>query len=115
MSMDADFSEVLALADELAEAGPKVEKVSSAKLSEVAAKLRDDAKTAAPVDTGALQASIYLRGGRDVRYVGSDIRYGSFVEFGTSKMSPRPWLFPAAGRAQERLLDEFRELGDPFA
>ncbi len=114
MSVTADFSEVAALASTLDAAGPKVEKLSSASLSKIASKLRSDAVGAAPVATGELRASIYLRGAVDVRYVGSDVKQGFFQEFGTSVMPPQPWLFPAASVAQSTLYREFEKLGDPF-
>lgn len=58
------------------------------------------AKHLAPVDTGFLRRNIRA----DVAAVLTDLRatvvsgasYSSFVEFGTSRMAARPFLFPAA-------------------
>lgn len=47
-------------------------------------------------DTGKLVASIAVEKEKEANYlVGSNLEYASFLEFGTSKMLPRPWLEPA--------------------
>lgn len=55
-------------------------------------------KAIAPVDTGTLRRSIHsifenggLRG-----LVGPSVDYGKYVEFGTRRMSARPYMRPAA-------------------
>lgn len=72
-----------------------------------------EAKTLAPVATGALRASIYTRvkggggsqntqstdipapGGNVIAMVGSGIEYAIYQELGTSRMSAQPFLGPA--------------------
>ena len=48
------------------------------------------------VDTGALRASIqnkvYENGGNVIGMVGTDLKYGLFLEVGTHNMQPRPFL-----------------------
>jgi len=47
-------------------------------------------------DTGKLVASIAVEPTGDMRYsVGSSLPYATYLEFGTSQMSSRPWLNPA--------------------
>lgn len=46
-------------------------------------------------DTGELAGSIQIIDRLDVAYVGSDLDYAEFLEFGTSDMQERPWLRPA--------------------
>lgn len=58
-------------------------------------KVVTDAKALAPVRTGRLQRSIRFWGGEGEYHVGSDVFYSIFVEAGTSKMAPRPFLMPA--------------------
>lgn len=46
-------------------------------------------------DTGRLAGSVKrVDDGIEVA-VGTSVEYGAFLEFGTSKIKPRPWLFPA--------------------
>ena len=55
------------------------------------------AKQIVPVKTGTLKRSIVhepVNPKREVR-VGTNVKYGPFVELGTSKMSARPYLRPA--------------------
>jgi HK97 gp10 family phage protein len=54
-----------------------------------------DAKADVPVRTGTLQRSIMFWGGEGEYYVGSQVHYAGYVEFGTSRMAPRPYLTPA--------------------
>jgi len=59
------------------------------------------------VDTGRLRASITHRiegGGyeeRTIGYVGTNVEYAPYLEFGTSKMAARPWLTPALEKHRE--------------
>lgn len=59
-----------------------------------------DSKANSPVNTGNLRASIgtTVTGGGDVitAEVGPTASYGHYVELGTSRMAPQPYLFPAA-------------------
>jgi HK97 gp10 family phage protein len=46
-------------------------------------------------DTGRLIQSIEFEVDGKTGYVGTNLRYGAYLEFGTNTMAPRPWLFPA--------------------
>ena len=54
------------------------------------------AKLACPVDTGRLRNSISHATDGDAVYIGTNVEYAPYVELGTRKMSPRPFLEPAA-------------------
>lgn len=111
MSANIDVSELAGLAADLAAAGPKVTVVSSRKMTEIASKLRDDARSAAPVDTGDLRDSIKVRGGAGWRIVVADVRHAPFVEFGTSDTAPQPFLWPQVPAAAQALTDAHLEAG----
>lgn len=80
------------------------------------------ARTKCPVDTGTLKKSIKIRAmrrkknsfgvlvGTALKWFTGDTFYGAFVEFGTSKMSARPFMRPAfdekKGEAEEILKQE---------
>lgn len=114
MDLSIDTDELRKLAGDLTASAAKTEAVSSAMMSKVAKDLHQDARSNTPVATGALRESIYLRGGKDYRTVGTDLRYAMFVEFGTSDTSPQPFIHPAARKAEQSLFDEFRKLADPL-
>lgn len=61
------------------------------------------AKAACPVDTGRLRNSItHQQESENVEVIGTNVSYAPYVELGTSKMSARPFLRPAAeGHAAE--------------
>lgn len=59
------------------------------------------------VDRGRLRQSITHDVGREggdiVGYVGTNVKYGAYLEFGTSKMTPRPWLKPSIAINREKI------------
>jgi len=56
-----------------------------------------ESKRICPVRTGRLRASIHTgKLGKLVYYVGTNVEYAPYVEFGTRKMAARPYLRPAA-------------------
>ena len=67
-------------------------------IATIAENVRLEAKTLAPVDTGALRDSIEVFDGdsKKEKYIGSiTIPYAIYQELGTVKMSPQPYLRPA--------------------
>ena len=72
-------------------------------------KVVTDAKAIVPVRTGTLQRSIMFSGGEGEYTVGSRVNYAPFVEYGTSRMRPQPFLTPAllwnVSALKEALLD----------
>ena len=59
------------------------------------------------VDTGNLRRNIeHGVDGDDTAYIGTNVEYGKYVEYGTSKMKPRPFLKQAVVNHQ----DEYKKL-----
>lgn len=96
-----------ATARDLAAAGPKAEALAAAVVIKSLADIEGDAKNIVPVDTGNLKNSI----GRDITAdtfagsggafggeVGPTASYGAYVEYGTSRMAPQPYMGPAFTR-----------------
>lgn len=73
------------------------------------------ARTRAPVDTGALRASIsvdaprYTTTGVSID-VGPEVSYAPFVEFGTSRAAAQPFMIPAADQVTPRLEQALADL-----
>lgn len=111
-------------------AGPRAREA----LRNVAFTVETLAKRRAPVDTGALRASIYTvmkegkrlpevpgeprrtriptPDGELVAHVGPSVDYGVYQEFGTRYMTAQPYLLPALEEAAETVPDEFRRVVD---
>lgn len=53
------------------------------------------AKRLCPVDTGRLRSSITHQVEGDTAYIGTNVEYAAYVEYGTSKMRAQPYLKPA--------------------
>lgn len=56
-------------------------------------------------DTGRLINSIKFRKDKNAYLVGTNVRYGSHLEFGTLNMAPRPWLSVALAMVAVKLPD----------
>ena len=70
-----------------------------------------EAQRLAPVKTGRLRDSIrILEDGGGYTVVGSDLHYAPYVEYGTSRMAPKPYLRPAAERARDSVEEFFVEV-----
>lgn len=54
------------------------------------------AKDKCPVDTGRLRNSITHVHDEGKVYLGTNVEYAPYIEFGTSRQDPRPFLTPAA-------------------
>jgi HK97 gp10 family phage protein len=70
-----------------------------------------NAKQRCPVDTGRLRSSIaYTKINQLSCRVGTNVKYAPYVEFGTYKMHPQPYLFPAYLAAKQGLLTELKAM-----
>jgi HK97 gp10 family phage protein len=65
----------------------------------------------APVDTGALKASIHVepKTTDNERTVADGVNYGIYQEFGTVKMAARPFMLPGVLAAAEGFKDAIGE------
>lgn len=115
MTITVDTRDLDRLAADLGAAVDRVDRDTESKvLSVVGKEVQAAAVAAAPKRTGELKGSIYLRGGRGYRIVGSPTKQGFFQEVGTSVMPPQPWLFPAAERGQERIVRLLEDVSNPL-
>jgi HK97 gp10 family phage protein len=71
--------------------------------AEAAARIEAAAKSLAPKLTGALAASITTDPTKNGAEVGPTVRYAPFVEYGTWKDPPQPFMGPAAERHEADL------------
>lgn len=88
----------------LAAEGAGAEKKASKVVGEVAQHVKETAKATAPKRTGDLADSIGVTGRGGRREIGPTVRYGGFVEYGTYKDAPQPFMEPALS-AHEGELD----------
>lgn len=71
-------------------------------------KAADYAAALAPVDTGRLRNSLTSEVHMDEKavYIGTNVEYAPFVELGTYKQRPQPYLKPAI----ENHIDEYKHI-----
>ena len=68
------------------------------------------AKRYCPVDTGRLRNSITHTTDEDSAYIGTNVEYAPYVEYGTSKTKAQPFLAPAA----QNHSDEYKEIFESY-
>ena len=113
MQIEFDTSGPKRLLADISEAEPRNKARLSRALRKTAHDIEADAKVFAPVDTGALKNSISTDATSDGFHaeVGPTVDYAHYVENGTSKMSPQPYLRPAADRRLPRLRRAVLDIG----
>lgn len=109
----ARTSTVTILFNDLPKLPGRVRAEASTRVRATALAVETDAKQRAPVDTGALRASIHTEQvGELTARVGPSVDYGAPVEFGTSRQAAQPYLTPAAEAARPRFVAAMKTLLD---
>ena len=111
-----DFSELLKLSADLGKASYEVTRKAQLVVAKTAHDIEADAKSLAPVDTGALRNSIgttISNGGLSAE-IGPTVHYAPYLEFGTRRMPPQPYMGPAADRRVEAFVQAVESLGGEF-
>lgn len=116
MSLTIDTSAAREVASRIAGAGPRIGAVGSAVLRRTAYTIQADAQALAPVDTGALRASISTtiagdgRSGQMSAEIGPTVEYGVYQEYGTSTQAGTPYMGPAYDRQIPAFTDALAQL-----
>jgi len=106
MRVTVDASQVDGLVADLERAERRVTVAAATEVQLVGGKVTESARRRVPKDSGDLAAAIEMSGLHgepvtpttthvEVGPAGSDVFYGRFLEDGTIKMAPRPYLTPA--------------------
>lgn len=93
----ASTGQLTALANELVAVGPRVELMVEIVVEETAGRAEDLAQELVPYDTGYLLSTISapVTDDRKGFELMATAEYASYVEFGTTRMAPQPYLRPA--------------------
>ena len=89
------------LAVKIAGMGRQMETAMAEIVVDCAERTAEEARSMAPVDSGALRMGIgAVQSERLGAAVVSAAPHGAMVEYGTSRMAPRPYMLPAAEAAR---------------
>lgn len=95
----SDVSDLLEIREDNArQIADAIDQALAKALEEVGLVAEGYAKKACPVDTDRLRNSIthQVRPSEKSVYIGTNVEYAPYVELGTSRMEPQPFLHPAA-------------------
>lgn len=108
--MGIDSSGLRELKADLGKLAARAVPAASRAIAKTAHDIEATAKQLAPVDTGNLQGSI----SSDIKPLSAEIgptaSYGIYVEEGTSRMAPQPYMGPAADQHTPALEQAFDSL-----
>lgn len=110
--MGWDTSELDELIGDFAAAATKAEALTETVVRKTGFDVVAHAQAIVPVDTGALKSSIGVDFDEHGFEAGPTQEYGHYVEYGTSRMSPQPYMRPAFDRATEPLDELMRQVGE---
>ena len=108
------MSDLTRFAEDLRETADTLTRRASQVVRKAALDTMADAKTLAPVDTGNLRNSITTdtRTGDLRAVVEATASYSAYLEWGTSKMQPQPFMRPAQDRNTEPFMDAIAQLAE---
>lgn len=95
-----DATQLNALVVDLGAATPRMREQAARLTVQTALDIEGSGKEFAPIRTGNLMRSIHTEigdGGLSAE-IGTDVEYAPFVEYGTSRMAPQPYMRPAFDR-----------------
>lgn len=98
------------MVDNTSQIKEELDKKIARALEAVGAAAETYAKELCPVDTGHLRDSITHSVDDNTVYLGSDVEYAPYVEFGTYKQKPQPFMGPA----MQDHLDEYKAILEDF-
>ena len=111
--MEFDASELRTLAADLGKAGYGATRKAQQAVRKSAIDVQNIAAERAPVDTGFLKASIGvdMAGDSLSAVIGPSASYGRWVEEGTSRMAPQPYMSPALNAVTPGFVAAMESLG----
>lgn len=110
--MHFDVSELRALEADLEKGAAKVEGLATKVVAKVALDIEASAKAGAPVDTGFLKNSISSDINGLSAEVGPTASYSMFLEYGTSRMAPQPFMGPAVDANEPNFVSAMGQVGE---
>lgn len=107
----------LELSEQFKQVDEIVRRILEEEIYRAALQTQNKARQIAPIDTGNLRRSIQATGWEDVEkdliyHVQAKAEYAGYVEYGTKKMSARPFLEPSANEALEDFIRRVKQRTD---
>ena len=112
MAFTVDTSQLNRLAADLGRASYRATQQAQKAVTKTAADMERAAKQAAPVDTGALRASIgsTIAGDRLSAEIGPTVAYAPYQEWGTSRMAAHPFMGPAVDAVEPGFVQAMEQI-----
>lgn len=112
--MPVDVSQINALAAELAKAGSTVVVKAHGVVGKATQVTKSQAQSRAAVLTGELRGSITGKTSGLTGTVTASSEHAIYNEFGTSRMAPQPFMYPALTDAEQPFISAMEKLAEVF-
>jgi HK97 gp10 family phage protein len=112
--MPVDVSQINALAAELAVAGSTVAVKAHGVVAKATSVVKSQSQSRAAVLTGELRGSITGRTAGLTGTVTASSQHALFNEFGTSRMAPQPFMYPALSDAEQPFITAMEKIAEVF-
>lgn len=112
ITAEIDQSELRKLVKNINRYGKHIEKQVQDEITYTAQEIRGDSINRVPVDTGRLKKSAFVnmkRNGLGAE-IGHRTNYAAFVEFGTTKQKPQPYLMPAFETNTKQMMTRIKKI-----
>jgi HK97 gp10 family phage protein len=109
VDIKVEMSQVIKLDAELAATSAVVAERVSAAIAKTAFDIEADSKALCPVDTGFLRGSISSSVEPLEAEIGPTAEYGAYVEYGTSRAGPQPYMTPSFDRRSSSLISAIEQ------
>lgn len=110
MEIIFDFSEVYKLTTAFTKAAAAAPQRAAIVVAKSALDLEAQSKARAPVDTGALRGSISTEITSLHAEVGPTVNYAQYLEWGTSRMPPQPFMGPALDQVEPAFIAAMQQI-----
>ena len=112
MHVEIDQAALRRLLKNIDRYGEYIKRQIQDEITYTAQEIRTESVASAPVDTGRLKKSGYvnMRHDRLGAKIGHNANYATYVEFGTSKQRPQPFLVPAFDRNTRKMKNAIHQI-----
>lgn len=112
MSVDVNTAEAHRLAADFGVLSASAAAKAAKLVAKAAEDVKQEARRRAPVRSGKMRDSISVSISGLTAEIGPTVYWAPFIEYGTVRQRPQPFMWPAADIAERRMMREAQKIGE---